>query len=74
MTDLAVQEDELIRSVFAFTIDASRADAAANPPVVHLAGLAEASEFGILTALFAYSRAFFAHCRGNTSDQMCIGL
>ena len=39
--ELATQEDELVRCVFAITLDAGRANTDANPPVVHLAGLAE---------------------------------
>ena len=39
--ELATQADELVRGVFAITMDAGRANTDANPPVVHLAGLAE---------------------------------
>ena len=39
--ELATQQDELVRGVFAITLDAARANGNGNLPVVHLAGLAE---------------------------------
>lgn len=39
--ELATQQDEIVRGVFAIALRATDADGTANPPVVHLAGLAE---------------------------------
>ena len=36
-----VQQDKLLRNVFAMTLDAAHADAAANPPVIYLSSVAE---------------------------------
>lgn len=45
----AKYEDSTLRKVLAVTLDAAAADAAASPPVVHLAALEEVRRAGLRT-------------------------
>lgn len=52
MTD--IYEDKVLSEIFACSLDASRANATANPPVVHLEGLAEVTAHNMFPFIGSY--------------------